>query len=160
MTMPHNSSGNPVSGFPELRKKEYWSGEFDAGDPRRPKPDFERWLVHADGNGFDVTREILPGAYQVHITLPVGTHIIRYGSPFGFYSAPYGTRFEELSLAWKEDSCEYHEYIVQKEALGVYCLVMKGYVAPGFEMPGGGIQFYHDVSIHRSLEDDVLGEVY
>lgn len=154
-----NRYGERVSGFPCLRKRKYGTGEFYSGDKRRPMVDYERWLVSSDENGFDVTKTNDKGQYIIEIELPVGTELIRYGSPEGRYTAPKGTKYEELSLPWDERTCEYHEYIVNEKNEKVICIVDMGSIAPGFEYKGGGIQYMHKLNIHESLKQGILKEV-
>ena len=89
--------------------------------------------------------------------LPKGMRICRYGNHFGRFSTDVGTPFEQLSLPYRIDSFEYHEYTVSGTCV-VDCVVDKGLVAPGFESPGGGIQYYHHKSLHDSLRDGSLKE--
>lgn len=156
-----NKYGEIVSGFPRLRKNKYGTGEFYSGDNRRPRPDYKSWLKNADNEGFDITRTDKDGNYIIEVELPYGTKLIRYGSATGRYTAPQGTNFEELSLPWDEQTCEYHEYTVVADCIKVICIVKKGIVAPGFEQNGGGIQYLHKITILQSitkglLEEDIL----
>lgn len=157
-TSLRNDSGETVTGYPSLRKAEYGKGYY-AGDKRKPRPDYEKWLQHADPNGFDMTYVDGSGNYITEIALPKGTRLIRYGSDAGRYTAPKGTEYNELSLPWEKSSCEYHEYIVTADNITVICIVKKGVVAPGFECIGGGVQYLHPRTIIQSIEDGLLEEV-
>ncbi|MBR2902461.1 MAG: TNT domain-containing protein [Clostridia bacterium] len=154
-----NKNGEVVTGFPRLRKKEYGTGAFYSNDIRRPRPDYINWLQNSDRFGFDVTRLNENGLHLSKIELPYGTKLIRYGSATGRYTAPKGTCFEELSLPWDEQTCEYHEYVVVADRIKVICVVLKGFVAPGFECIGGGIQYLHDITMLQSINRGILKEV-
>lgn len=158
-TCLRNDLGERVSGYPSLRKEVYWSGEYYSNDERRPRPDYEKWLQHADEHGFDLTCANALGNYIEQIKLPKGTHIIRYGADSGRYTAPKGTNFDQLSLPWKRRECEYHEYVVIADSITVACIVTKGFAAPGFECVGGGVQYRHSDTIIQSINLGVLDEV-
>ncbi len=115
-------------------------------------------LKDADDDGFDTTR-LTYCCYIIPYIIPKGTKIIRYGHPKGNFTAPYGTKYEEISLPYDIASMEYHEYIVKKNCR-VNCVVKKGYAAPGFGVMGGGIQYKHKESILELLYKGILKEDY
>ncbi len=115
-------------------------------------------IVGADEHGFDLSKVMENGEYVVRdYVIPKGTRIIRYGSNYGNYTAPYGTPYESLSLPFFKESRVYHEYTVKKSCR-VKCIVIKGYVARGFSSKGGAIQFYHKERISHLLKNKVLKE--
>ena len=115
-------------------------------------------IVGADKHGFDLNKVMENGEYVIcDYILSKGTRIIRYGSNYGNYSAPYGTPYEKLSLPFLKETRVYHEYIVRRSCK-VKCVVMKGYVAKGFSSEGGAIQYYHEERIARLLKNKVLKE--
>lgn len=77
--------------------------------------------------------------------LEVGTILCRYGYPGGNFTTTKGTPYEDLSLPYKKDTVEYHEYKVVKKlhVKALVPIVAKGRVAPKFQSKGGAIQFYH-----------------
>ncbi len=152
-----NKNGAVVSGVRVLRREEYGNGRFYPNG--EPGVDYSRWLQNADSYGFDVTRLMENGQYCMVVELPYGTKVIRYGGANGFYTAPAGTKFEELSLPYEEQSCEYHEYMVIANSVKVLCIVTKGFIAPGFHCVGGGIQYVHEKSIFQCMDMGELKEV-
>lgn len=106
---------------------------------------------NADEDGFDIRYEIS------ECVLPAGTKIIRYGNEIGRYTAPIGTTYEMLSLPYVKETIEYHEYNVV-EPTKVKCEVSKGIVASAFGQVGGGVQYKHQKSIAKLLEEGVLKE--
>ena len=115
------------------------------------KPLWEQ-LQHSDSDGFDVREDIC------EIILPVGTRLVRYGRPAGYYTAPAGTEYEALSLPYLKESLPYHEYVVKDTCNVLLCIVTKGIVAPGFDNPGGGVQFKHRYTIQQEIKRGVLEE--
>ena len=106
-----------------------------------------------DENGFDKSYAGTDGYYDV-ITLPIGTRLGRFGSSRGFLTAPAGTPYDMLSLPYKQETCEYHEYVV----ISNNCKVMRGLVAPMFGKPGGGVQYYHENGIAKEIYDKNIEE--
>lgn len=131
------------------RKKEYFD---DAGNPK-----WNEHLNNSDEDGFDISKEIERGKYKIMITLPANKKVIRYGVPQGSYTTDEETDFERLSLPYKKESLEYHEYIVTQE-IDVECIVIKGFVAPGFDYIGGAIQYKHTEQISRLIRKGILIE--
>ena len=99
------------------------------------------------------------GRYKFKTTLPFGTRLLRYGNEIGHFTAPKGTLYEQLSLPYKRETVEYHEYEVIADGLVVTCIVEKGIAAPGFGLPGGAIQYLHEESIQRSVRKNILKRV-
>lgn len=136
MTMGHkikNDKGEPISGHKQLLREEYGTGSYDAnGEP------VINWdlLSHADKDGFDLRNIETNNKHTIEVELPFGTIIIRYGNKAGRFSAPKGTRYEELSLPYQKDTVEYNEYKVIADKIKVGCIVEKGIVAPGFGSEG------------------------
>ncbi len=115
-------------------------------------------IINGDEHGFDLNAVMENGEYVIRdYIIPKGTRIIRYGSNYGNYTAPYGTSYEKLSLPFLKESRVYHEYIVRKSCK-VKCVVVKGYVAKGFSSEGGALQFYHQERIAHLLKKKVLKE--
>lgn len=109
----------------------------------------------ADEQGFDTQHKEENGKHRMLVKLPKGTELIRYGSPGGSYTAPKGTTFEELSLPHEKDSLEYNEYRVIADDVVVQLFwVERGKVAPMFEQPGGGVQYYHGDECVQDLLDE------
>ena len=108
---------------------------------------------YADENGFD-TRFPVDKDY----ILKPGEKIIRYGSPNGKFTAVYGTSYDEISLPYKVESIEYHEYIVTK-AFNVKVIVAKGIVAEDHGRKGQGTQYMHRQSISEEIAEGNLKEV-
>ena len=124
--------------------------------------DWERCTpAFADGEGFDLRHKEENGLHRMLIQLPIGTELIRYGSPGGSYTAPKGTQFEELSLPHERDSLEYNEYrVIADGVLVQVCQAERGKVAPMFEMPGGGVQYYHgEESVQDLLDQNKLERI-
>ncbi len=120
------------------------------------EPDWEL-IQHGDFYGFDTEVILDNGVYKKTIVLPVGKKIIRYGIFKGRFTSDYGTPYELLSLPYKKESMEYHEYIVAGECK-VECVVEYGYTAPGFSSLGGAIQYRHEKTIRESLAEKILKE--
>ncbi len=144
-------------------------GEVLASDkyliPYRPEylddngiPKWKEYIKNGDENGFDVTFKYEDGNYKRRVILPGGKRIIRFGRVArGRFTTDYGTPYEKLSLAYKPESMEYHEYEVMTD-IQVECVVEEGRVAPGFQSEGGAVQYMHDRSIKELLKTGVLKE--
>lgn len=116
---------------------------------------------YGDCRGFD-KRNVEPnGHYYMEVTLPRGTLLIRYGTEFGRNTAPKGTPYEQLGLPYLKDTVEYHEYEVIADSIKVYCEVLRGRVAPIFDSPGGGIQYFHgeNNTMKRLISEMILKRV-
>ena len=124
-----------LTGPPKLLRPEYghWDEESQTMVPDFPKEDEIR-----DNDGFDKRFATPNGSYKQRIALPSGTRLCRYGSPTGGYTADCGAPYNKLGLPYDEGSCEYHEYIVEKDDS---CYVTYGLVAPAFNSDGGVIQY-------------------
>ena len=117
-------------------------------------PLWDKYIIYGDKDGFDLRH------YDVlirNMILPIGTKICRYGNSGGSFTANVGTEYELLSLPYEIGTMQYHEYVVIGE-LKVDCIVDRGIAAPGFEYPGGGIQFKHHQSIKSCLKTKCLTE--
>lgn len=111
-----------------------------------------------DNNGFDKTNVEENGEYYMDIELPKGTILIRYGRATGKMTAPYGTPYELLSLPYKIETVEYHQYRVIADGVKVKCVVRRGKVQKMFGKCGGGIQYMHDSSIANEIAEEKLEE--
>lgn len=112
-------------------------------------------LLHSDACGFDTRNVFENGLCYREVELPKGTRLVRYGNPMGSFTAPIGTLYEHLSLPWEIDTIEYHEYEVMVDGLKV----KEGIVAPGFDYPGGGIQYVHDTHLFKQLLENKIKEI-
>lgn len=115
----------------------------------------------ADDDGFDINHREPNGLPRMLVELPVGTELLRYGNPDGSYTAPMGTDYEQLSLPYEKDSMEYNEYRVIADGVRVeVCRAERGRVAPLFDQPGGGVQYYHgDESVQDLLNEKKLERI-
>lgn len=146
-----NYKGEYIIDKPELIKPEYGKiGNPDIPDYQRHKQPM------ADDAGFDMTKTISGTDYKIEAILPKGTIILRYGTEIGRYTAPDDTPYEQLALPYKQDTIEFHKYRVIANNIKVKCVVVKGYVAPCFDQPGGGIQYLHEQTIRKLLFDEVI----
>lgn len=115
----------------------------------------------ADGEGFDKEHREPNGHHRMLVELPIGTVLQRYGSPGGYFTAPKGTPYEELSLPYEKDSMEYNEYRVINRGVQVeVCRAERGRAAPLFGQPGGGIQYYHgNKSVQNLVTEELLERI-
>ncbi len=143
--MAKNYLGQELFNTPyELENDSYGTGEVSEYGPVIAWSKYMATNPNAIEGGFD---KRFP--YQ-RITLPIGTCIMRYGHPAGYFTAPTGTPYEMLSLPYKKETVAYHEYVVIKP-VNVNCVVTKGIVASCFGQIGGGIQYMHEESIENLL---------
>ena len=99
---------------------------------------------NADEDGFDTRHREPNGMPRMLVELPVGMELLRYGNPDGSYTAPKGTAYELLSLPYEKNSMEYNEYrVIADGVVAEVCRAERGRVAPLFDQPGGGVQYYH-----------------
>ena len=80
----------------------------------------------ADKDGFDIRNIEKNKKYKIEIELPYGTILIRYGNETGRFSAPKGTKYEDLALPYVKNTVEYNEYKVIATGIKVICVVEKG----------------------------------
>lgn len=73
--------------------------------------------------------------------------IDRYGGPGGKFLSPAGTPFEQRALAPHSELEPYHKYQVLKSFS-----VQAGEIAPWFDQPGGGTQYY--IGGIKVIDDD------
>lgn len=156
-----NYKGEIISGIRELRKPEYGTGEFDSD--MNPIPNWNL-VIDGDGHGFDKHHKEPNGDYIMKVVLPRHTRLVRYGTEAGSYTAPLGTKYEELSLPYKKESVYYHEYEVIARAITVFavrrgCFVDRGRAAPGFDYPGGALQYFHPFTMIESKRRRLLREI-
>lgn len=161
-----NYKGEEIGFIPVLRKTEYGTGEKD--DFGRPLPDW-RQIINGDKRGFDKTNSESNGKYKMKVVLPKHTRLVRYGPENGKYTAPEGTEYEKLSLPYTKESVFYHEYEVKAESITVIAIgdysvikkhiVVKGKVAPGFDYPGGGVQYYHPYTMLESIRRKLIERI-
>ena len=149
-----NDKGIIIDGIKELQKKEYGTGKFHQNG--EPIVNWKLLSDFADDNGFDIRNIEHNNEYKMDIKLPYGTIIIRYGNETGVFSAPKGTKYEDLALPYIKDTVEYNEYKVIAHNVNVTCKVVKGKVAPGFASNGGAIQYMHPISIKESIRRKLL----
>lgn len=156
-----NYLGEPVEPIPLLRKPEYGTGEID----KRGFPKI-KWslLINADDQGFDKSHKEPNGFWRMTVTLPKKMRLIRYGTEMGHYTAPKGTEYEALSMPYIKESLFFHEYEVVADSTTVVaifnnCTVDRGIAAPGFDLPGGGVQFFHKDAMRRLIRNGVLREI-
>ncbi|PTY82163.1 TNT domain-containing protein, partial [Heyndrickxia sporothermodurans] len=71
------------------------------------------------------------------IKLEKGKIIDRYGSPGGTFVSPEGIPYEQRALALHSDDAPYHKYEILEEFD-----VEAGKIAPWFDRPGGGTQYF------------------
>lgn len=157
--MKKNDTGEIITGYLRLRNPAYGTGrKTPDGDP---EVDWSGCKTsYSDDNGFDLRNIEKNGKHYIEINLPKGTQLIRYGRETGKYTAPKGTRYEELSLPYIKSSVEFHEYRVIVDSITVYCTVNKGIVAPMFDCNGGGVQYFHlDGSIRKMVQKNILERV-
>ncbi|MCY9215955.1 glycohydrolase toxin TNT-related protein [Bacillus haynesii] len=96
-------------------------------------------------NGFD--------GEPVKMKLEQGTIIDRYGGPNGTFVSPAGIPYEQRALALHSDDAPYHKYkiLVEFEVEG-------GKIAPWFDRPGGGTQYFTGNTKIKHLETGELFE--
>lgn len=88
--------------------------------------------------------------YCKPFTLLKGTIIARYGTPFGSFATDFGVPYHMLGLPYIKETVEYHVYRVLKDIQ-----VFKGVVAPIFNSPGGGVQyFFHKEKLNALIRDE------
>ena len=121
--------------------------------------DGEKVLAYPENGGFDLTHKEPNGSYKMRCILKQGTHLIRYGSEMGSYTAPLGSQYCELGLPWEQQTAEYHEDIVIADEIHVKCIVLRGKVAPAFDSPGGAIQYIHPNSILLEIKKSKLRRI-
>lgn len=162
--MSTNWEGKKILKGKVIRDESYYlvdkEGKYIVDEKGQPKLRWEAPGV--DGDGFDENHREPNGEYKMWVELPVGTHLLRYGSPNGRFTAPAGTPFEELSLPYTRDSLEYNEYIVIADGVRVeVCTAERGRVGPLFDQPGGGIQYNHGKgnSVQKLLDDKKLERI-
>ena len=152
-----NYKGETISGIRQLKRPEYGTGEkYKNGNPI---VDWSHLSKYADKNGFDTRHREKNGKYRIRIRLPYGSVVIRYGSEAGQFTAPSGTEYEKLSLPYIKETIEYNEYQVISDNVTIICIVDKGKVAPGFDSPGGAIQYYHPITIRESIRRGLLKRI-
>lgn len=152
-----NDKGQIIDGKKKLLKKEYGTEKFYKNG--EPKVNWDLLSKFADNEGFDKRNIEINGKYKIEVELPYGTIIIRYGNASGNFSAPKGTKYEDLALPYIKETVEYNEYRVIADKIKVVCLVEKGIVAPGFGSNGGAIQYLHPISMKESIRTKILERV-
>lgn len=150
----HNKDGDEVNGVPELSNEDFAKrdekGDPERGPDGRPQVDWEKYSKDSDGNGFRTG-----DGYEVKETiLPPGTVIDRYGDYRGSFVSPADTPYEQRSLPYKEETCEYHRYEVKKPLS-----VTEGMVAENFGQIGGGQQYMLPDKVWKLEEEGYLEEI-
>lgn len=149
-----NDNMEIISGIKKLLKPEYGNGNvYPSGEPA---VNWNLLSQYADKDGFDTRNVGKNGKYKKEIELPYGTIIIRYGNETGRFSAPMGTKYEDLALPYLKDTVEYNEYKVIARTIKVRCIVDSGKVAPGFGSDGGAVQYLHPITIRQSVKSKIL----
>jgi uncharacterized protein YukE len=82
--------------------------------------------------------------------------IDRFGRPSGSYASPEGTPYPERGLPVTSLTDEYHRYRVEKPLPDT---VTQGDIAPAFEMPGGGTQYFFDKPIQWYIDHGYMTEI-
>lgn len=152
-----NDKGEIIEGKKQLLKQEYGLGKFYSNG--EPMVNWSLLSDFADENGFDKRNSEKNGKYKIEMELPYGTIIIRYGNEIGRFTAPKGTKYEDLALPYVKDTVEYNEYRVIAEKIKVTCVVEKGKIAPGFGSNGGAIQYMHPINMKESIRTKLLERV-
>ncbi|MDR3494059.1 MAG: TNT domain-containing protein [Ancalomicrobiaceae bacterium] len=88
---------------------------------------------------------------ETPVTLPVGTVVDRYGSPFGTFTSPAGIPYEQRALPYDQTAVPYSQYRVLKP-LGTNSST----IAPAFGDPGGGTQYRFDKSVQDLINEGYL----
>lgn len=153
-----NDKGEIISGKMVLRKKGYGTGKISNNG--QPEVDWKLLdeCKNADNDGFDTEHVEPNGRHRMKVELPRGTVVIRYVGN-GTFTAPKGTKFEQLSLPYFKDTMEYNEYRVIADYLDVVCIVDRGVVAPGFDSCGGAVQYKHPMSMKESMRNKILERI-
>lgn len=149
-----NDAGKIINGKKKLVKEDYGTG--DCYSDGEPIVNWKLLSLHADRDGFDIFNIEKNGYYKIEVELPYGTIIIRYGNETGRFSAPKGTKYEELALPYVKETVEYNEYKIIADRAKVMCIVEKGKVAPGFGSNGGAIQYMHPMSMIELMRKNIL----
>ena len=89
------------------------------------------------------------------ITLKPGTIIDRYGKSDGRYFSPVGTPIEQRSLGPWTNLNDYHKYEVIKDLK-----LQSGTVAPFYDQPGGGIQYWSEDSVDKLINLGKIKEIF
>ena len=154
--MVRNWEGKPIRQAKIVRDPSYLKPDPNDGG----KMIINWYGPRADCRGFDKEHREPNGLHRMLVELPVGTMLLRYGTPGGYYTAPKGTAYEELSLPFEKDSMEYNEYRVINRSLTVeVCQCERGRAAPLFDQPGGGIQYYHKQSVAELVRKNLLERI-
>lgn len=149
-----NDAGKIINGKKKLVQEDYGTG--DCYSDGEPIVNWKLLSLHADRDGFDIFNIEKNGYYKIEVELPYGTIIIRYGNETGRFSAPKGTKYEELALPYVKETVEYNEYKIIADRAKVMCIVEKGKVAPGFGSNGGAIQYMHPMSMIELMRKNIL----
>ena len=89
------------------------------------------------------------------IELQTGTIIDRYGESTGKYFSPVGTPIEQRALPPWTDFNEYHKYEVIKDLD-----FQTSTIAPFYDQPGGGIQYWSDKTVDTLINIGMLKEIF
>lgn len=100
-----NDAGKIINGKKKLVKEDYGTG--DCYSDGEPIVNWKLLSLHADRDGFDIFNIEKNGYYKIEVELPYGTIIIRYGNETGRFSAPKGTKYEELALPYVKETWSY-----------------------------------------------------
>jgi hypothetical protein len=152
-----NFWGKPVLGEAPVYKNSKWGCYCLDGNTVWAEPYFEKFRQpNTDEFGFDKSKDLDGnGNYKVEHWLKPGDLICRFGGPRGSYTTAIGATYEMVGLPYYGATCEFHVYRVKKEIR-----VMKGYVAPIFDSPGGAVQYHHiDEKINAEIAAGNLEEI-
>lgn len=122
-------------------------------------PDWKQ-LIDADEKGFYLKARYDNGQYTKPTVLLPDTVLLRYGDMGGRFVSDDGTPYCKLSLPYKQETMEFHKYIVLRPFT-----VEEGLIAPGFdnlEMINLATQYFTKIAIQDLLfprEGAVLKEL-
>lgn len=136
-----NDKGERVDGVRKV-KPGFGSSTFDENGEEQVAWDKFK-IGYADADGFDMRYKYSDEQYYICAVLEPGTMIIRYGPDTGCFTAPLGSKYENLGLPYIRDSVEFHRYLVKKRCRSLGVRVKEGKVAPIFDSEGGAVQYMH-----------------
>ncbi|GLA85654.1 hypothetical protein AtubIFM56815_009895 [Aspergillus tubingensis] len=143
-----------------------WTNIFEGwkpfGDlcPREWLNKWAKWNVkpwqdppYPDDDGFKAGS--LPGGPRV------GSCVDRFGSPYGGFLAPLGTKYSARAIPPKNlnkysNSPQFNYYVYQ---VAKPFIAQQGEIAPWFGQPGGGTQWYVANGLEFMVDNDVLVRV-
>lgn len=154
MKHSYNCYGDSIDDI-ELMLSDETFGHYDSGDL------IIHWLPedeYVDRYGFDKKNVEKNGLYVENVVIPRGTHLCRYGTNQGRMTTLAGTDYEYLSLPYKRETVEYHEYVVTADGISVKCIVTRGRAYKMFDSEGGAVQFLHPRRIYEEVKTGRIKE--